>query len=133
LPYFLFVIIYAATNDLQVAKNLLILPVTYATWVIYSLLKAIKYKYKNNFNSKASKEEIIVLLLSLTPWIGLPVVSYFNLSQAIEACITNPGFLILLALQVSRHIKQLRTEHQRLIDSELRLLPWNTNLQNEVD
>jgi signal transduction histidine kinase/DNA-binding NarL/FixJ family response regulator len=133
LPYFLFVIAYAWSDELEIAKNLLILPVTYAAWVIYSLLKAIKYKYKNNFDSKASKEEIIVLLLSLTPWIGLPVVSYFDLSQAMEACITNPGFLILLALQVSRHIKQLRAEHQRLIDSELRLLTWNTSLQKEVD
>jgi signal transduction histidine kinase/DNA-binding NarL/FixJ family response regulator len=133
LPYFLFVIIYAATNKLQVAKNLLILPVTYAAWVIYSLVNAIKYKYRNNFRSKESKQEITVLLLSLTPWIGLPVVSYFNLNQATEACITNPGFLILLALQVSRHIKQLRAEHQRLIDSELHLLNWNTSLQKEVD
>ena len=70
LPYFLFVITYAWTGKLEIAKNLLILPVTYAAWVIYSLLKAIKYKYKNNFDSKASKEEIIVLLLSLTPWIA---------------------------------------------------------------
>ena len=132
-PYFLFLIIYGATNDLQVAKNLLILPVTYAVWVIYSLLQAINYKYKDNFSSRASKEEIAVLLLSLTPWIGLPVVSYFNLSQPVEACITNPGFLILLALQVSRHIKQLRIEHQRLIDSELRLSNWNTKLQEEVN
>lgn len=133
LPYFLFVITYAWSGKLEIAKNLLILPVTYAVWVIYSLLKAIKYKYKNNFDSKASKEEIIVLLLSLTPWIGLPVVSYFNLSQAAEACITNPGFLILLSLQVSRHIKQSRTEHQRLIESELHLLNWNTSLQKEVE
>ena len=73
------------------------------------------------------------MLLSLTPWIGLPVVTYFDLSQAAEASITNPGFLLLLALQVNRHIKQSRTEHQRLIDSELHLLNWNTSLQKEVD
>ena len=133
LPYFLFVIVYAATNNLEIAKNLLVLPVLYALWVIYSLLKAIKYKYRNNFRSKESKEEVTVLLLSLTPWIGLPVITYFDLSQAVEASITNPGFLLLLALQVNRHIKQIRTEHQGLIDSELRLLNWNTNLQKEVD
>lgn len=132
-PYFLFVIIYAATNNLAIAKNLLVLPVLYALWIIYSLLKAIKYKYRNNFSSKESKEEVTVLFFSITPWIGLPVVSYFNLNQAVEASITNPGFLLLLALQVNRHIKQLRTEHQKLIDSELRLLNWNTNLQKEVN
>ena len=133
LPYFLFVVVYSATNHLEIAKNLLVLPVLYALWIIYSLTKAIKYKYGNNFSSKESKEEATVLLLSLTPWIGLPIVTYFDLSQAAEASITNPGFLLLLSLQVNRHIKQSRTEHQRLIDSELRLLNWNTNLQIEVD
>ena len=133
LPYFLFVIVYAATNNLEIAKNFLVLPVLYALWIIYSILKAIKYKYRNNFSSKESKEEVTVLFFSITPWIGLPIVSYFNLSQSIEASITNPGFLLLLALQVNRHIKQLRTEHQKLIDSELRLLNWNSNLQKEVN
>ena len=118
LPYLLFVIVYAVTNNLDIAKNLLVIPVLYALWVIYSLVKAIKYKYKNNFSSKESKEELTVLLFSLTPWIGLPVVSYFDLSQAMEASITNPGFLLLLALQVNRHIRQTRAEHQGLIDSE---------------
>jgi signal transduction histidine kinase/DNA-binding NarL/FixJ family response regulator len=133
LPYFLFVIVYAATNNLKFANNLLVLPILYASWVIYSLIKAIKYKYRNNFRNKEFKEELTGLLLSLTPWIGLPVITYFDLSQAVEASITNPGFLLLLALQVSRHIKQIRTEHQGLIDSKLRLLDWNVNLQKEVD
>jgi signal transduction histidine kinase/DNA-binding NarL/FixJ family response regulator len=133
LPYFIFVITYAFSGSLQLAKNLLGIPVVYAIWVIISLLHSIRYKYKNDFSSLASKEEITVLLLSLTPWIGLPVVSYFNLSQAVEACITNPGFLILLALEVNRQIKQLRKEHERLIDSELKLLNWNINLQKEVN
>jgi signal transduction histidine kinase len=133
LPYFLFVIVYAATNNLEMAKNILVLPVLYALWIIYSLANAIKYKYGNIFSSKESKEEVAVLFFSIIPWIGLPVVSYFDLSQTVEASITNPGFLFLLALQVNRHIKQFRTEHQRLIDSELCLLNWNANLQNEVE
>jgi len=133
LPYFLFVIVYTTTNNLDIAKNLLAIPVLYALWIIYSLAKAIKYKYGNVSSTKESKEEAAVLFFSITPWIGLPVVAYFDLSQDVEALITNPGFLLLLALQVNRHIKQFRTEHQRLIDSELRLLSWNTNLQNEVE
>jgi signal transduction histidine kinase/DNA-binding NarL/FixJ family response regulator len=133
LPYFLFVIVFAVTNNLEMAKNILVLPVLYALWIIYSLANAIKYKYGNIFSSKESKEEVAVLFFSIIPWIGLPVVSYFDLSQTVEASITNPGFLFLLALQVNRHIKQFRTEHQRLIDSELCLLNWNANLQNEVE
>lgn len=133
LPYLLFVAVYAATNNLDTAKILLIVPVVYALWIIYSLTKAIKYKYGNILKSNESKEEAAVLFFSITPWIGLPVVAYFDLSQDAEALITNPGFLLLLALQVNRHIKQFRTEHQRLIDSELCLLNWNANLQDEVE
>jgi signal transduction histidine kinase/DNA-binding NarL/FixJ family response regulator len=133
LPYLFFVIELGITNDITLAKNILILPILYALWVIYSLLMAIKYKYGNKFNSKESKEEIIVLILSITPWIGLPVIAYFDLSQAAEASVTNTGFLLLFCLQVSRHIKQTRIEHERLIDSERQLLNWNINLQNEVD
>jgi len=133
LPYLLFVIAFAISTDLKTAKNILVMPVLYALWVIYSLLKSIKYKYGNNFNSKESKEEIIVLLFSITPWIGLPLIAYFDLNQAVEALVTNTGFLLLFALQLSRHIKQTRIEHERLIDSEHRLLNWNTSLQNEVD
>ncbi|MDE3184854.1 MAG: response regulator [Bacteroidota bacterium] len=133
LPYLLFVLIFAISNNLETAKNILLLPVLYAVWVIYSLLKAIKYKYGNNFRNRDSKEEIAVLLVSISPWIGLPVIAYFNLSQVVEALVCNAGFLLLFGLQVSRHVKQIRREHERLIDSEQRLLNWNTNLQNEVN
>lgn len=133
LPYFLFVTALALSNDMDTAKNILVLPVLYALWVIYSLLKAIKYKYGNDFNSKASKEEVTVLISSIAPWIGVPVIAYFDSSQAIEASLTNSGFLLLFALQLSRHIQQTRIEQQRLIDSERRLLNWNTSLQREVE
>ena len=131
LPYLLFVIVFAISNNLDTTKNILILPVLYALWIIYSLLKAIRYKYGNKVNSRDSKEKVTVLLLSISPWIGLPVIAYFNLSQVAEALVSNVGFLLLFGLQVSRHVKQI--EHQRLIDSEQRFLNWNTNLQNEVN
>lgn len=133
IPYIIFVFVFAISDNLTTAQNVLILPVLYALWVIYTLVKAIKYKYGNLLTSKASKEEVAVLFLSLTPWVGLPIIDYFHLGQAVEASVTNTGFLLLLALQLSRHIKQLRVEHQRLIESEQQLLNWNTNLQNEVE
>ena len=132
-PYLIFVFVFAVTNNLEKAKDLLILPVFYALWVIYSLLKSIRFKYRNDFTGKDSKEEIAVLILSITPWIGLPVIDYFNLSQALEASITNGGFLLLFALQMKRHIRKIRTEHEKLIDYEQQLLNWNANLRTEVD
>ncbi len=133
IPYLLFVIVFALTNKLEDAKDLLILPVVYALWVIISMVKAIRYKYKNDFSSQQSKEEMAVLLLSLTPWVMLPVIDFFNMGQATEAYITNFGFLSLFALQMKRHIREMRTEHERLIKSEKQLLNWNSTLKNEVD
>ena len=131
-PYLLFVVVFAVSNDLNAAKNILILPMLYALWVICSLVKAIRFKYGNNTYNRDSKEEIVVLLVSITPWVGLPIIAYYNLSQATEALVSNGGFLLLFVLQLAGHIKQIRIEHDRLVKSERRLLSWNTNLRNEV-
>ena len=125
-PYLIFVLLFVISGNLDVAKNLLIIPVLYAVWVIITLTSAVKFK------TKAAKEEVAVLFLSLTPWVGLPVIDYFNLGQAIEATTTNTGFLLLLALQLKQHITLLKAEHQRLIESEEQLLTWNEQLQEEV-
>ncbi|MBN8718706.1 MAG: hypothetical protein J0H85_04620 [Sediminibacterium magnilacihabitans] len=132
IPYFIFVTLFVASGELDVAKNLLVIPVLYAIWVILTLIGAVKFKYENNFKTKAAKEEVAVLFLSLTPWVGLPIIDYFNLGQAVEATTTNTGFLLLLALQLKQHIVQLREEHERLITSEEQLLKWNEQLQDEV-
>ncbi|MGN6637602.1 MAG: ATP-binding protein, partial [Mucilaginibacter sp.] len=128
-PYLLFVCVYYLTGSLSEAKNILGLPVLYALWVIYSLVDAIKEKYSGYRNCR----EANLLLLSIVPWVGLPVVAYFDLSQATEASITNGGFLLLMGLQVSRHVRQLRIEHERLEKTEKRLLDWNSHLQDEVN
>lgn len=132
-PYILFVIVFSISDHLEPAQNLLIIPVLYAIWVIISLIKAIRYKYNNNFSSFQSKQEIIVLLFSLTPWVGLPIITYFNWGQAIEATVTNVGFLLLFGLQVHRNIIQLRAANEKLIESEQRLRSWNADLQDEVN
>ncbi|HNU47182.1 MAG TPA: LuxR C-terminal-related transcriptional regulator [Bacteroidia bacterium] len=133
LPYVLFVIIFVSSGNLDTAKNLLVIPVGYALWVIITLIGAVKFKYHNNFRPRVAKEEIAVLFLSLTPWVGLPVIDYFNWGQPVEATTTNTGFLLLLALQLKQHIVRLREEHERLIDSEEKLLKWNEQLQEEVE
>ncbi|HNP99007.1 MAG TPA: hybrid sensor histidine kinase/response regulator, partial [Bacteroidia bacterium] len=132
-PYLIFVIVFWISGNLRDAQNLLIIPVLYGVWVIVSLIEAIRYKYNNNFKSLEARQEIVVLLFSLTPWIGLPIIDYFNLGQAIEASITNVGFLLLFGLQVHRNVTQLRIEHGKLIESEQRLRSWNADLREEVD
>lgn len=133
IPYCFFVLLFALSGQLNEAKNILIIPVCYALWVILSLDTAIRYKYANNFTSIQAKQERLVLLLSLTPWVGLPVIDFFNLGQAVEASITNLGFLGLFAFQVKEHITDIRMEHEKLVVSEQRLKTWNTTLQIEVE
>src|SRR4030095_501805 len=109
------------------------IPVLYALWVLFSLYRAIRFKYQGDFGSTHSKEEIAILFLSLTPWLALPFITYFELSQPVEAATTNTGFLLLLALHLKRNVQQLREEHLRLIESEQHLRTWNERLREEVE
>ena len=124
LPYLLFMIVFGITGKLEAAKNLLILPVVYALWVIVTLASATKNE---------STEDKIVLFLSLTPWVCLPIINYYNIGQDVEAFIMNAGFLLLLTQHMRRNVQQLKDEHQRLIESEKKLLTWNEQLQEEVN
>jgi len=124
---------FAISDDLKVAQNLLILPVLYSSWLIIQVIRSIRDKYNNNFSSMESKQELTVLLLSLAPWVSLPVISFLDIGQAVEASATNIGFLLLFSLQVKQNIQQIRVDHEKLLESESRLRTWNTNLQDEVN
>src|SRR5690554_2828693 len=132
IPLIIFVAVFAWTKDLKVAQNVFIIPLLYGFWIIYLLFRSIRHKYNNNLNSTESKQELIVLLLSISPWVSLPVIDVLNLGQATETSITNFGFLLLFSLQVKRNIRQFRIDHEKLIDSENKLRDLNINLQQEV-
>lgn len=132
IPLIIFVAVFAWTKDLKVAQNVFIIPLLYGFWIIYLLFRSIRHKYNNNLNSTESKQELIVLLLSISPWVSLPIIDVLNLGQVAEVSITNFGFLLLFSLQVKRNIKQFRIDHEKLIESENKLRILNTNLQEEV-
>lgn len=132
IPYILFVVVYGLSGSLAVAKKLLILPVLYGLWLLVSLFVSLRYKYNNNFKSRESKQELAVLLFSIAPWVSLPVISVMELGQVVEASVTNFGFLLLFSLQVKRNIKQIRVDHEKLIESERKLRLLNDDLQGEV-
>lgn len=132
-PYIVFVLVFFISGKLESAKNLLIIPVLYALWVIITLVGAIRYKYNNDFRTANAKEEMAVAFFSLTPWAGLPIIDYFNMGQPVEASTTNTGFLLLLGLQLKQHITKLKDEHHRLIESEENLRNWNEKLKEEVE
>ncbi|MGV8135986.1 MAG: ATP-binding protein [Mangrovibacterium sp.] len=132
LPYFFFVIVFAYSGNLHAAENLLVIPVIYGMWIIILVYRAVQYKYKNDPQNKEAKQELVVILLSLAPWVCLPIIDYFDAGQAAEASFTNVGFLLLLGLHVRRNIVQLRIDHDRLIVSESRLKVLNESLKDEV-
>lgn len=133
LSYLIFVIVFAASGNLDRANNVLIIPTLYSIWVLFSVYQAIRYKYVNRLFSWQAKEEFIVLALCLSPWLILPVITYFDLGQPAEATATNTGFLLLLALHIKRKVSQLRSEYERLLTSEVYLKEWNSMLQQEVE
>lgn len=132
-PYVIFVVLFLASGKIEEAKNILIIPTAYALWVIITLVKSVSYKYQRSFSTSDAKEEMLVTFLSLTPWVALPVIDYFNMGQVAEATTTNTGFLLLLALQLKQHITKLRSEYRRLLESEENLRNWNEKLMEEVD
>jgi len=133
IPYVLFVIILSLTRTLEIAEYILIIPALYGFGVISTVLYAIHQKYKDGNNPKEALEEQIVLVCCLAPWVCLPFITIFDLSQIAEVVSTNSGFLLLLALHLKQNILQLRHEYERLVVSENRLKTWNTELQAEIE
>ncbi|MFT3749135.1 MAG: LuxR C-terminal-related transcriptional regulator [Agriterribacter sp.] len=133
LPYIVFVLVFAITEDLEDAKKILIIPVLYAVWVLYSLQKAIRYKYHGNFSSRQSKVETVVLFLSLSPWVGLPVIAYYDFNQIVEVTTTNTGFLMMMTLHLQRSVIRLKFEHKRLLESEEKLSGYKERLKEEIE
>lgn len=110
IPYVFFVGIYAWSGSLERAQITLIIPFLYAIWVITSLVKSISIKYADNVNSNTLTETII-LVLSLSPWVFLPIIDFFNAGQAIEVITMNSGFLLLLTFQINQDIHKIRRYH----------------------
>ncbi|MFT3981195.1 MAG: LuxR C-terminal-related transcriptional regulator [Ferruginibacter sp.] len=132
-PCIAFVIVFAITGNLTDAKSILIVPTLYAIWVLYSLVKAIRYKYQEDLNSQQSRVEIVVLFLSLSPWVGLPIVAYYDFNQTAEVTITNTGFLMMMTLHLYRNVSRLKFEHKRLIESEEKLSNYEDRLKEEIE
>ncbi|MDF2190518.1 LuxR C-terminal-related transcriptional regulator [Paraflavitalea sp. CAU 1676] len=114
IPYILFIILYAYYGQIRTAQYVLVVPVFYAIWVITSVVKSIKHKYGGQSNS-SSIVETTILILSLSPWVFLPVIDFVGAGQAIEVISMNSGFLLLFIFQLKQNIETLRKEHKKAI------------------
>lgn len=131
LPYILFCITYLLT-DLKTAQLFLIFPLLAGTWVCYRLYKALQYKHATLFIKDAIQERVF-LFLSIFPWIALPLITAFDISQTIEALTTNSGFLILLFYEIKNNVHETKESYTKLLLAEEELLNWNRKLEQEVE
>ncbi len=120
-PYIAFTIILISTRKLEIAEYVLVIPMFYGIWVLVEVIQNVYTKYNRSFANKEIIEELIILIVCLAPWVGLPLLTYYNIPQHIEVALTNSGFLMLLALHVKQTIIQLRQEHQRPLQSKIEL------------
>lgn len=131
LPFVLFCIIYPL-SDLKTAQYVLAIPLLAAIWICYRLLKAVLYKFRGQWHTTHAVRESTFLFLSLSPWIGLPIVIVFNVNQDAEAMLTNSGFLLLLFYEVRNNIIETRAKLEKLVIAEQELVSWNKKLEQEV-
>ncbi|MGN7785793.1 response regulator transcription factor [Niabella sp. 22666] len=132
LPLAIFISVLYITKNISTAKEILIIPVGYAAWVILSAAKSVKLKYGSLISINA-KEELIVLCLCLTPWLCLPLIAYFDVSQWAEVTSTNLGFLLLFGLHLNNNVKLMKADYQQLQISKAKLETWNQALLSEVE
>jgi DNA-binding CsgD family transcriptional regulator len=124
LPYAVFFIgAYSINGDLNFAIRYgIIIPFFYSLILAYAIVRAVRAKYKEDKNNWM----LVATCCAVIPSVSLSVVSYFNLSQAVEVFCTNMGFVVLSILLASDAIKkskqehlQHQIEHQQLLELKL--------------
>lgn len=140
LPFLVFTIVLFQTKNLKTAELVLLAPTLYGIFLLGKVIQGIYLKYNRSLNSKNAVEEIIILGSCLLPWVGLPVITWYNLPQPIEVAATNTGFLLLLAFHVKQTILQLRAENlspaivtdQHLLTTEPIPVTETTNITERI-
>ncbi|MBW8683456.1 LuxR family transcriptional regulator [Chitinophaga rhizophila] len=114
-PYLVFFVIsYSINKNLVWAREYgLVIPFFYSLTLIVAISRAIFPTYKDNKDIR-SMPEIIGVYLAVFPWTSLAVVSYLDAPQAVEASLTNGGFLVITVLYITRTIKTLRADYLEL-------------------
>jgi len=116
-PYCVFFICaYSMMGDLDFAIRYgIVVPFFYSLVLAYAIVRAVRAKYKEDKNNWM----LVATCCAVIPSISLSVVSYFNLSQAVEVFCTNTGFVVVSILFAKESIKKAKQEDkQRQIERE---------------
>ncbi len=117
LPYCVFFICaYSIMGDLNFAIRYgIVVPFFYLLVLAYAIVRAVRSKYKEDKNNWT----LVATCCAVIPSVSLSVVSYFNLSQAVEVFCTNMGFVVVSVLFATESVKKTRQEDkQRQIEHD---------------
>lgn len=130
IPFIVFIgIEYSTTHNLdQSVKRAVLIPFCYAIFVAAKIFKEICLKYRDTPNRWSSEE--FLTYIAITPWVALPVVSYFQMSQVIETLLTNIGFVIITILFCKTNIINAWEDERKLanFNGKLALLDGNADI-----
>ncbi|RYX87853.1 LuxR family transcriptional regulator [bacterium] len=95
----------------RVVKHALAIPCIYAIICVHAMYRAIKEKQGPDM--KLNKE-MSLTFISIAPWIAMPILSYFRVSQLLEVLVINGSFLAITVLFFWEAIKQSREDNRKL-------------------
>ena len=103
---------YAVSGNIdRVVKHAVIIPFIYAIICVNAVYRSIKQK---QLQDHQSNKEMYLNLTAIAPWLAMPILSYFRISQLPEVLVMNGGFLIITGLFIWEAIKQSRGESRQL-------------------
>ena len=88
----------------------LVIPMLYAFYLMYLILRGIRNRYKN----KKTSLDAILSYLAVCPWTFMPPMAYFQVDQLPEVFLTNGGFIIITVLFIRKMIGETRKEFEAL-------------------
>lgn len=119
LPYVIsLVVFYAINGNLDKAIMYgMILPFFYSLVILWAILKAIQYKFKEKQAACQSSmgSEMLVVYCAVVPWASMSVLSFIGASQSVEAVISNSGFVVVTIMFMIKSGRDARMEHHSLM------------------
>lgn len=95
----------------RAVKHGVIIPCVYAIICIIAMYRSIKLKQGED---KKLGKEMFLTLVAIAPWVSMPILSFFRVSQLPEVLVMNGGFLVITGLFIWQAIEQSREETRRL-------------------
>ncbi|SDM83693.1 helix-turn-helix domain-containing protein [Pedobacter antarcticus] len=95
----------------RAVKHGVLIPCIYAIICVIVMYRSIKQEQGED---KKLGKEMYLSLIAIAPWVSMPILSYFRVSQLPEVLVMNGGFLVITGLFIWEAIQQTREDHIHL-------------------